>query len=276
MDPYYTFHMYERNYIIHEPIKTNSKFVSEIVNVDSLINAKDNEVKEIPGYFLRFSPMLTQKSVDGTKEFVMVKKENLTPLTTFFLNKSPVDTISHIISSFIYILESFEILINNNIVNVNYPQIAFRENLTPVLFDFGINKSIPPYYLPIELYVLNCFLKDKKKPTLSIQNIEEICLKYSKVNSIKMEREKLHKCVNFFTNVVNKQRNEIIRILSQYKYQWHIFGVSSVFIQLINILDINNLPKFISDVLFRCVSLLPTERLTQKEINKIWQENRVL
>ena len=43
----------------------------------------------------------------------MIKKENLIPLTTFFLNKSPVDTVSYIISSFIYILESFEILINN-------------------------------------------------------------------------------------------------------------------------------------------------------------------
>lgn len=276
MDPYYTFHMYERNYITHEPMKTHSKFVSEIVRADSLINAKDKEVKQIQGYLLRFSPMLTQKSVDGTKEFIMIKKENLIPLTTFFLNKSPVDTVSYIISSFIYILESFEILINNNIVNVNYTQIAFRENSTPVLFDFGMDKSIPSYYLPIELYVLNCFLKDKTKPTLSIQNIEEVCLKYSKVNSIKMEREKLNKCVNFFTNVINKKRKEIIHILSQYKYQWHIFGVSSVFIQLISILDINNLPKFISDILFRCVSLLPTERLTLKEINKKWNENRVL
>ena len=85
MDPYYTFHMYERNYITHEPMKTHSKFVSEIVRADSLINAKDKEVKQIQGYLLRFSPMLTQKSVDGTKEFVMIKKENLIPLTTFFL-----------------------------------------------------------------------------------------------------------------------------------------------------------------------------------------------
>ena len=273
MNPDYTFHMYENDSIFRDSIGIKSKYVSEIINVNLLKKSKDKDVKNIKDYLLRFSPILSKKSIDDTVDFVIIKKENLIPLTTFFLNKHPLDIVSHIISSFTYLLDSFEILNNHNIINVNYTSIAYRENSTPVLFDFVVEKSIPPYYLPIELFLLNCFLKDEK-PTLSIQNIEEICLRYERITGTKIERKRLHDSVKFFSHVVNKPRSETIRILTQYKSQWHIFGLASVFIQLISILDIDILPKFISEVLFQCVSLLPNERLTSQEIYNKWCTNR--
>ena len=229
MNPDYTFHMYENDSIFRDSIGIKSKYVSEIINVNLLKKSKDKDVKNIKDYLLRFSPILSKKSIDDTVDFV--------------------------------------------IINVNYTSIAYRENSTPVLFDFVVEKSIPPYYLPIELFLLNCFLKDEK-PTLSIQNIEEICLRYERITGTKIERKRLHDSVKFFSHVVNKPRSETIRILTQYKSQWHIFGLASVFIQLISILDIDILPKFISEVLFQCVSLLPNERLTSQEIYNKWCTNR--
>ena len=273
MDPQFTFNIYENNSIFRDVLPRN-KDVSEIVALSSIQKSKDDQIVKIPDYILRFSPIKSMSLINDSNDFVMITKENLTPLATFFLKRDPNDAVSLIISSLNYLLDSYQILNDNNIIHVNYTQIGFRDDLTPILFDF-IEKPVPPYYLPIELFLLNHFLSENR-PTLSILNVEEICTRFGKLNGKQLTDHQLKSCVNFFSPILNKSRIEIIRILSTYKNQWHIYGLAKVYIQLIGMLDIEHLPSFISDVLFKCTCLLPNERLSTQELFYKWNKNRYM
>ena len=272
MDPQYTHDMYEGQSCFRE-MRPQNKHVSEIVTLSSIQKSTDIQVKNIPNYQLRFSPIQSQTLIDDSNDFIMIKRENLTPLATFFSKKEPNEAVSQIISSFNYLLKSFEILIENNIINVNYTQIGFRFNSTPVLFDF-IEKPIVPYYLPIELFLLNNFLSEGKT-TLSILNIEEICTRFGKLKGKELTHKELRSCVKFFSPILNKSRKDTISILCAYKNQWHVYGLATVYINLITMLDIEQLPSFISDVLFQCTCLLPNERLSSEKVYSKWNENRL-
>tara|TARA_Y100000816_G_scaffold284576_1_gene262974 strand:- start:13289 stop:14110 length:822 start_codon:yes stop_codon:yes gene_type:complete len=273
MDPKYTYNMYEAQPLFRNVFPKN-KHVSEIVNLSSIQKSKDEQIKKIPDYILRFSPIKSKSLIDDSKDFVMITKENLTPLATFFLKRDSTDAVSLVISSLNYLLKSYQILNDNNIIHVNYTQIGFRDDLTPILFDF-IEQPVPPYYLPIELFVLNHFLGEDR-PTLSILNVEEICTRFGKLNGKQLTDHQLKSCVKFFSPIFNKSRIEIIRILSTYKNQWHIYGLAKVYIQLIGMLDIVHLPSFISDVLFQCTCLIPNERLSAQELFYKLNENRYM
>lgn len=272
MDPQYIYNMYEAQSLFRD-VLSKIKQVSEIVGLSSIQKSRDEQVKKIPDYILRFSPIMSKSIIDDSKDFVMITKENLTPIATFFLNRDPNDAVSLLVSSLNYLLETYQILNDHNITHVNYTQIGFR-NDTPILFDF-IEKPVPPYYLPIELFLLNYFLSENK-PTLSILNVEEICIRFGKLNGKQLTNHQIQSCVKFFSPILNKPRMEIIRILSTYRNQWHIYGLAKVYIQLISMIDVEHLPSFIPDVLFQCSCLLPNERLSVEELVYKLNNNRYM
>jgi hypothetical protein len=255
----------------HQP---NEKYSveHEIRRKDFLLKSSDEKVKTIPDYYLRFSPILKTEVVTGTDEFLLITKEVLTPLTTFFFKISPTEHVSQILFLFDYLLKSFEILHQNKITNVNYGDIALKNNGTPVLFEFS-EKPVPPYLLPIELFILNSFISEGKE-SLSIQNLEDMCVKFVKINGKKLTNESTRELISFFSFVANKSRPETVKLLTQYKGEWHVYGLANVFNNLIGKLEIPNLPSFLNQYLMNCISLLPSQRPKSCELRLLLTKNR--
>lgn len=249
-------------------------FIHEIKTKDSMLKSQDEKVKNIPDYKLRFSPILKTEEITETEEILLVTKEALTPLSTFFFKLSTLEYVSQILFLFRYLLESFEILNENQITNVNYSDIGIKSNGIPVLFEFS-EKPVPPYFLPIELFILNSFISGDSN-SLSIQNLEDICVKFLKINGKKLTNESTRELVSFFSFIVNKSKSETIKLLSQYRGEWHVYGLANVFHQLIYILDIPNLPIFLNNCLTVSVSLLPSNRPKSSELRKLLSKNRII
>lgn len=253
----------------------HSIYTREIVPSSQIAHKYDEKVLMIPDYKLRYSPIDKIVHVNEANDFVILMKEDLVPIVNFFSNKSSYDYIPYIISTLSYLVTSYDILIEHGIYTVNYSNIGFRNTCcTPVVFDF-VEKPVSPSCIPIELYLLNQLTREKIQ-TLSIQNILDICEKYFKSTERKMTQEHRKQCSDIFTPLVNKSYNEVKQTLIQYKNKWHIYGLGRVYIDLINILDIPLMPTFLTTILFRCVSVFPTDRPTSFELQNALSFNRNL
>lgn len=280
MDPDYISEVYEfelePEVYRNKPIsKTNFSYTREIVPLSHISNNYDKKVLKIPNYKLRYAPIYKIENVKEASDFVILMKEDLVSIVNFFSNKSSYDYIPYIISTLSYLVTSYDILIEHGIYTVNYSSIGFRNTYgTPVVFDF-VEKPVSPSYIPIELYLLNQITREKKQ-RLSIQNILDICEKYFKLTDRKMTQEHSNQCSNIFSPLVNKSHTEVKQTLMRYKDKWHIYGLSRVYIDLINILDIPLMPTFLTTILFRCVSVFPTDRPTSIELRQALSFNRNL
>ena len=275
MNPSYMSDMYDS-----EPRRKNTQHrrpgckehTQEIVPRSRLRRSRDADIRGIPNYSLRFSPVVRQQAVKDVEGYVVVTRETLTPLVTFFSKQRPSEYIPYVLSSLKYLIETYNVLNEYNIIHTNYTSIAFRPNSTPVLCDF-VERSLVPYYIPIELYMLNTVAHSNIR-ALSKQNIEGICLKYFKLIGKKVSDESMRSCVSFFTPIVNRPSSEATDLLGRYQKTWHIYGLASVYIQLLGILDVPCVPRFLSTLLLRCVSLLPPERPDASELIHSLNTNR--
>ena len=284
MDPDYISEIYE--FEIDPEVYRNTSFLKTKSNIHSIYTREivpsshiahkyDEKVLMIPDYKLRYSPIDKIDHVNETTDFVILMKEELVPLIDFFSNKSSGDYIPYIISTLSYLVSSYDILTEHGIYTVNYSSIGFRNtSCTPIVFDF-VEKRVPPYYIPIELYLLNQLTREKIQ-RLSIQNILDICEKYFKLTERKMTQEHRKQCSDLFSPLVNKSYDEMKQNLIQYKNRWHIYGLCRVYIHLIDILDISLMPSFLTNILFRCVSIFPTDRPTSIELQHALSFNREL
>lgn len=254
---------------------THSTHTREIVPFSRIANNYDKKILNIPNYKLRYSPIHKIDRVNGASDFIILMKEELVPLIDFFSNKSSCEYIPFIISTLSYLVDSYETLVEHGVYTVNYQSIGFRNtSCTPIVFDF-VEKPVSPSYIPIELYLLNQLTKERIQ-RLSIQNILDICGKYFKLTERKMTQEHSKQCSDIFSPLVNKSHNEVKQTLMRYKDRWHIYGLARVYIDLINILDISLMPTFLTTILFRCVSIFPTNRPTSIELQHALLHNRKL
>ena len=267
--------VYRNKPISKTKLNTNFLYTREIVPLSHLSNNYDKKVLNIPNYKLRYAPIYKVEHVKEASDFVILMKEDLVPIFSFFSNKSSYDYIPYIISTLSYLVTSYDILIEHGIYTVNYSNIGFRNTYgTPIVFDF-VEKPVSPSYIPIELYLLNQLTKEKIQ-RLSIQNILDICEKYFKLTERKMTQEHRKQCSNIFSPLVNKSHTEVKQNLMRYKDRWHIYGLGRVYIDLINILDIPLMPTFLTTILFRCISVFPTDRPTSIELQHALSLDRKL
>jgi len=187
----------------------------EVTKVIKLFEECSNEIeisekiKEIPYFFLYFSPVKSSKilniseidenilelsEIAERKYYVLLLLEDLyySSFSHFFNNLSNSrERVSELFQTYTYLLKAINVLNSNNIVyfNITDEKIGFNKKKQPILknfsqsftnkSDFGkrFTKYMPEVYsLPLETHIIT-FLKDesREKKSISQTNIEEIC-----------------------------------------------------------------------------------------------------
>jgi hypothetical protein len=189
------------------------------------------------------------------EDYVLVMKKDFTPFYEFFQNiseKKETFIVSITITAYSHLLKAFQLLQKNDIIYGNYPKIGFTHQDLPILFDF--EKSWIDFnwnqremhdilsYLPIEAHLLY-FLQSNETQSLSLDNIRCVCENYSTI-----VRFSSTPGFSLFAHLVNQPKEVLIKELTTYKYTWDIFGMSILFLEVLDSFSLNKRGEISEDI----------------------------
>lgn len=277
MNPVYMNSLYEYEYNDRNYDKNNDH-IGEVYEVHIKIGTSvmnERRIHSLPNYKIRFSTTQDVSKVKGVGDITVVKKEKLLPMYDFFIRLPSNEHIPYIIMTFKYLLDSFDILHNHHIDVTNYSGIGFRWNSTPVIYDFNENTNLPPYLVPIEMYLLNKIKHDEKN-AFSYKNIRDMVRKYCMLTSRSLDNKEIERITEFFYPLVNQPKTIAVSKLSEYRSKWYIYGLSSVFTNLVFMLDNCVVPSCLQELFSNCGSVLPNERPTSAEVKQMLSQYRTV
>jgi len=201
-----------------------------------------------------------------------------------------------ILDSFSYLLESIDLLIENNLVhnNINQDTVYFVNNLstitTPILLKFDhsiiisknskINLFHYPYlldynpkdiYLPLEFQLLS-YLKFNNLTSISHNHIENIIniFNYNQYNNETFKEESYI----YLNTFVNKSIETIMNEVSVFYYTWDTYKLSIYFLEIILQLDLkcNIILENFTELLIKNINPNPLKRPKLQEIKINMQE----
>ena len=204
---------------------------------------------------------------------------------------SPKIYILTIIQFYKYLLNSIQLLVNNNIVHnhIQFESIAINNEL-PLLTDFSVSLSIStdvsfenikpffieydPSYLewPIEIHIL-AFLITNKLTSLSFSNIDHIITdvleNHSILKTFGLPVVSVYKeeAIDYFRKYINQSADYILKDIFLYSSTWDNYALSILFLRILigihRTIDIQN--KFIiyfMKLLVTNIHLNPLKRLS--------------
>jgi serine/threonine protein kinase len=300
--------------------KNNKKKVSKV----QLHNeAVDNEIhigklitSTIPKYKKRFLPIISKcalniTNVDNTSidkchiitsspkdKYIMMNMDYLENIPFhIFLTSAKSDTIHRIISSYVTLAESFQILNNASILHhdVKYDNILIStKTLAPVIIDFGISidmniiKTIiekkqyaklsqyfyvdaPDYYpWSVEIHMLNHIIvnhieiNDNKE--LTVKEITTLALSIHKHMNVleyyskEFSDQYLIKLTDYMLQFADKPLHTVINDLFKTYMKWDVYSLSIIYIKMINYVFDNNYPltPLLTDLLeLHTINIMP-------------------
>lgn len=173
--------------------------------------------------------------------------------------KTPKQFISHIFSSYTYLLNSLIILNDNDICffdlspeNIIFP---FNNGINPILTDFQKsiykNKLTTPYiinllkiinnytYKPLEIHLLFYIFNNNTK-ALTHTLVEQICKQYVKNMSVllffseKYRMQYFNTCIDVLSKYINTPIKDIIDIVLKNHITWDNYSLSVIYLHLIS------------------------------------------
>jgi hypothetical protein len=201
---------------------------------------------------------ITLKATDNY--LTMYKKTKFVSFEDIFnYYTNNIQSLRFLINSYNFLLNSIDLLIENNIVhnNISSSSIGINENNEPILFKFDLSMVLIPsnlninyiskyfllyeptyFYRPLELQVLSYILSNNLT-TISAFHVEKIikeCIsdnifigKFG--NNIKLLYEEEGR--KYISKLINKPIDYIVSNIFQYKATWDNFRVSILYLQLI-------------------------------------------
>jgi hypothetical protein len=247
-----------------------------------------NEIKEDDLY------LVYTKLINNTNYIIL----NYTDKSLFSLHEYIINLINYneiikvIINSYLYLLDSIHILIQNKLIhnNISHETIYLHtfNDIKPVLikFDYSIdlnlitdlNTFFIPYienitiYSPFELHIIS-FLYKNHLNSLSIHNIESIIITFfnnynnisNKINSNSIIINEFKQDAFIYLNTyLNKDINYIFKdiITTRYYESWDIYSLNLFYINVINNLTDEKIWNIFHNILLVNINPNPNKRLT--------------
>ena len=207
-----------------------------------------------------------------------------------------------ILDSFSYLLDSIQLLIENNLVhnNINQDTVYFINNLSIItspsqillkfdhsivisknskinLFPYLLDYNPKDIYLPLEFQLLS-YLKFNNLTSLSHNHIENIINVYN-CNQFNNETLK-EESYNYLNTFVNKSIETIMNEVSVFYYTWDTYKLSIYFLEILLQLDLkcktdsnsNIILENFTELLIKNINPNPLKRSKLQEIKNNIQE----
>ena len=294
------------------------KIKSHIVLFDSFIVNYNNiceEIQKIPFFSLKYvfyqeivntkiaqlddnlniiNTTTTNYANDNNKQYVLIKYNNnvfLNFITYFSLFKTTSELLSNIFKTYLYLLNSINILNINSIYcyNISISDIKINTLNQPIIkipilsLNQNQEHNLNVYIMkivektsdfsckPIEIYILY-YLKHLNNNGLSSSLMYIICNNYYENltnNNIldcfsqKEKDEYYNNCVLFVSQFINKSKLEIIQQILKYYNTWDNYSISIIYLSIFH-LFINNIKNDvihnIKTLLFLNINPFPNKR----------------
>ena len=231
---------------ITEPKEEKYKIINNLTLKDEKVEVeiKNSEIiKKYPYWNLHFCPIY--KIIETTIQtpvysFLEVKKDYT--LLKYKINQDYKDfyklkNIQQIIFSFLYLLNSLQILKQYNIVflNFNYQNIRIHKNSHCMIQHFNNTGSVnfddydssKYIYYPFEYHVLR-YLTEHNIDSINLDIIHIVRKIW--ISEMKIFLPEIYLKDILFDNLINLNKQQLILLLNKNLYKWHLYGLIILYI----------------------------------------------